>query len=142
MALSDGLAKLATRAKEAEDRFAAAQEEAHAKLEHEVQSARDSVDRRTTQLRETAEANRGKVANWWNDVQQSWDDQIASIRGDLEAKKAEHHLHEAGRRAIGAEEDAEFAIQLAYWAVEQAEWSALDATLARMDAEGHAEAHA
>ena len=142
MALSDELTKLATRAKKAEDRVADAQEEARAKLQTEVQSARDSLDKQTDQLRQTAEANRGKVAQWWNDVQKSWDDQIASIRREIEAKKAEHDLHAAQRRAVGAEEDAKFAIDLAYWAVEEAEWAALDATLAQMEADSRAESRA
>ena len=82
MALSDDLAKLAARAKEAEDRFAAAQRDAHAKVKDDVKTARASLDKHTDQLRQTAEANRGKLAQWWNDVQKSWDEQIASIRRD------------------------------------------------------------
>jgi hypothetical protein len=142
MTLSDELTKLAARAKKAEDRVAAAQEEVHAKLQSEVQGARDSLDKHTDELRQTAEANRGKVAQWWNEVQKSWDDQIASIRREIEAKKAEHDLHAAQRRAAGAEEDATFAIDLAYWAVEEAEWAALDATLAKMEADSRAESRA
>ena len=72
-------------------------------------------------------------------MQKSWDDQIASIRREIEAKKAEHDLHTAQRRADGAEEDAKFAIDLEYWAVEEAEWAALDATLAQMEADSRAE---
>ena len=142
MALSDELTKLAARAKQAEDRVADAQEEARAKLQNEVQSAWDSLDKQTDQLRQTAQANRGKVAEWWNDVQKSWDDQIASIRREIEAKKAKHDLHAAQRRADGAKEDAKFAIDLAYWAVEEAEWAALDATLAQMEADSRAESPA
>ena len=51
--------------------------------------------------------------------------QIASIRREIEAKKADHDLHAAQRRAVGAEDDAKFAIDLAHWAVEEAEWAAL-----------------
>ena len=135
MTLSDDLTKLAARAKEAEDRFAAAQKEAHAKLEHDVESARDSVQKRSDQLRQTAETNKGKVAAWWSGVQKSWDEQIASIRRDIKSKKAEHDLNAAQRKADAAEEDAAFAIDYAYWAVEEAEYAVLDATLARMDAD-------
>ena len=34
-----------------------------------------------------------------------------------------------------AEKDAEFAIDYTYWAIEEAEYAALDATLARMNAD-------
>ena len=135
MALSDDLTKLVARAKEAEDRLAAAQMTAHDKLEHDVQSAWESIQKQTDQLRQTAETNKGKVAAWWSDVHKSWDEQIASIRRDIESKKAEHDVKAAQRKADSAEEDAAFAIQYAYWAVEEAEYAALDATLARMDAD-------
>jgi hypothetical protein len=135
MALSDDLTKPAARAKEAEDRFAAAQSEAHAKLQQEVQAARDSLQQRTDQLRQTADANRGRIAQWWTGVQNSWDEQIASIRRDIESKRAEHDRNVAQRRSASAEEDAEFAIAYAYWAVEEAEYAVLDAALARMDAD-------
>jgi hypothetical protein len=140
LALSDDLTKLAGRAKEAEDRSAAAQHAAHDKVEHEVQSARESLENGTDQLRKTAETNKGKVAAWWSDVQKSWDEQIGSIRRDIESKKAEHDVKTAQRKADSAEEDAEFAIQYAYWAVEEAEYRVLDATLARMDADTQAAA--
>jgi flagellar hook-length control protein FliK len=134
MTLSDDLTKLSARAKEAEERFAAAQKSEHDKVEHDVQSARESLEKSTDQLRNTAQANKGKVAAWWNDVQKSWDEQIASIRRDIESKKAEHDVKAAQRKADSAEEDARFAIQYAYWAVEEAEYAVLDAQLARMDA--------
>ena len=135
MALSDDLTNLAARAKQAEDRFAAAKRDAHANVQYDVQSARDSLEKHTDQLRHTAEANRGQVAQWWSGVQKSWDDQIASIRRDVDSKKAEHDLKVAQRKADSAEQDAEFAIAYAYWAVEEAEYRVLDAHLARMDAE-------
>ena len=139
MTLSDDLAKLSARAKEAEDRFAAAQKAAHDKVEHDVHTARESLDKSTDHLRKTAQTNKGKVAAWWNGVLKSWDEQIASVRRDIESKKAEHDLKAAQRKADSAEEDAEFAIQYAYWAVEQAEYAVLDAQLARMDADSSAE---
>jgi hypothetical protein len=135
MALSDDLTNLAARAKQAEEHAAAARNEAHAKLQQDVHTARDSLQKRTEDLRQTAETNRGNVAAWWSEVQKSWDDQIASIRHEVESKKAEHDLKAAQRSADSAEEDAKFAIEYAYWAVEEAEYRVLDATLARMKAD-------
>ena len=135
MALSDDLMKLSTRAKQAEDRVAAAKTEAHAQLQQEVKAARTTVDQNRTQLRQTAESNQGKVAEWWRGVQKSWDDDIATIREDMEAKRAAHDLKAAQRDADMAASDAEFAIDYAYWAIEEAEYSVLDATLAQMNAD-------
>jgi hypothetical protein len=49
--------------------------------------------------------------------------------------KAELDLKAPQRYADDAEEDAEFAIAYAYWAVEEAKYRVLDAVLARKDAE-------
>ncbi|WP_043442625.1 hypothetical protein [Arthrobacter sp. L77] len=140
MPLSEDLSRLAARAKEAEDRFVAAEQDAHAKLQQDVRSARDSLQKGTDRLRETAEANKGKVAAWWSDVQKSWDEDIASLRRDVESKKAEHDVKAAQRNADVAEEDAQFAIAYAYWAVEEAEYRVLDAALARKNADSMASA--
>ena len=57
-------------------------------------------------------------------------------RHDIESRKAEHDKHKVERRAgRRAEEDAGFAIDIAYSAVVEAEYSVLDAALARMEAD-------
>ena len=100
--------------------------------------ARESLHKNTDQLREAAEANQGKGAAWWSGVQKSWDDDIASIRGDIESKKAELDVKAAQQKADDAEADAKFAVKYAYWAVEEAEYRVLDAALARKDADSKA----
>ena len=127
-----------TAPKAAENRFAAAQQDAHAKLQQDAQNARELLHKNTDQLREAAEANQGKVAAWWSGVQKSWDDDIASIRGDMESKKAKLDVKAAQLKADDTEAEAKFAIKYAYWAVEEAEYRVLDAALARMDADGMA----
>jgi hypothetical protein len=139
MALSDQLTKLATRAKEAEDHAAAAQSKARAQLEKDVKAARESAQGQANQLRKTAEANKGKISDWWDGVQQSWNDHVATVRQNIDEKRAEHDLNAASRDADNAEDDAAFAIDYAYGAIEEAEYAVLDATLARMDADALAE---
>lgn len=140
MALSDQLGELSVRAKKAEDRAVAARKEARTNLEHEVQSAKEELQAGRDDLRRTAEKNHGKVAAWFNDVQKSWEEQVETVRQDIASKKAEHDLHGAQRRAEAAEDDAAFAIRYAYWAIEDAEYAVLDATLARTEADGLATA--
>ncbi len=103
---------------------------------------RESLEKGTDQLRQTAQDNKGNVVAWWKGVQQDWDAQVGSIRREIESKKTEHDLKSAQRKAESAEEDAEFAVSYAYWAVEEAEYAVLDATLARMDADSLAESRA
>jgi hypothetical protein len=135
MALSDQLTKLAARAKEAEDRAAAAKSKAHAQLERDVKAARDAAQAQADQLRKTADANKGKISDWWDGVQKNWDEHIATIRQNVDEKRAEHDLNVARKGADVAEDDAAFAIDYAYGAIEEAEYAVLDATLARMDAD-------
>jgi hypothetical protein len=135
MALSDQLTKLANRAKEAEDRAVAAKTKARAELEQDVHSAREAAQAQADQMRETAEANKGKVSDWWTGVQKNWDDHIATIRQNIDEKRAEHDVNAAQRDAATAEDDAGFAIDYAYGAIEEAEYAVLDATLARENAD-------
>src|SRR6478736_6104912 len=59
MAVSDQLTKLAARAKEAEDRAAAAQGKARADLELDVETARTSAQAQADKLRAAADAKKG-----------------------------------------------------------------------------------
>jgi hypothetical protein len=135
MALSDELTKLAARAKEAEDRAAAAQGKAKAELEHDVETARTSAQEQAEELRKTADAGKDKISVWWHDVQRSWNEHVAMIRDDIEHRRSEHDADKAERRAERAEEDAMFAIDYAAAAITEAEYAVLDADLARLEAD-------
>ena len=84
MAVSDQLTKLAARAKEAEDRAAAAQGKGRADLERDVENARTSAQEQADKLRATADAKKGKLSVWWHDVQRSWDEHIEKIQPYVE----------------------------------------------------------
>ena len=134
MAASDGFAKLADRAKEAENRVASANEKAKEDLEAERESARKVGEQQAEEMRETAHESKEEISEWWADVQRSWDHAVAGVRSDVENRKAEHDLHKAQRRAERTENEAEFAADFAYSAIVQAEYAALDASLARTEA--------
>jgi hypothetical protein len=114
MAASDQLTKLAARAKEAEDRAATAQGKAKADLEQDVTTARASAQAQAEKLRQSADASKGKLSVWWNDLQRSWNEHVAKIREDVDAKRAEHDVDRAQRYAENAEDDATFAVEYAY----------------------------
>jgi hypothetical protein len=135
MALSDQLTKLAARAKEAEDRAAAAQNKARADLEQDVKTARESSKAQADRLSKTVEDQKGKLSAWWTRLQRSWDEHIAEIHQHIEERRASHDLEAAQRAADSAEDDAAFAIDYAYAAIEEAEYAVLDARLARIDAD-------
>ena len=135
MALSDQLSKLSARAKEAEDRVAAATTEASAELDQEVEKAGESARAQSDELRKTVEADLDAYSAWWAGVQRSWDDHIAEIRRNISDKKAEHDAKAANRRADVAENDAAFAVDFALGAIQEAEYAVLYAIQARRGAE-------
>jgi hypothetical protein len=135
MALSDQLTKLAAKAKEAEDRAAAAKTKAKAELESDVKQARESAQAQADQLAKSAESDKGSLSAWWRDMQRSWHQHIDAIRRHVEERRAAHDVDAAQRHADSAEEDAAFAIDYAYGTIEEAEYAVLDAILARMDAD-------
>jgi hypothetical protein len=135
MALSDQLTKLAARAKEAEDHTTAAQGKAKADLEQDVEMARSSAQYQAEALRESAAASKGKISEWWNDLEERWNKAVADIRENIDSRKEEINLDKAEANAENAEDDASFAIDYAYAAVEEAEYAVLDAALARTEAD-------
>jgi hypothetical protein len=140
MAVSDHLSRLAARAKELEDREAAARTKAKSDLQQDVEAARASAQEQADSLRKSAEQSEGQVSAWWDSVQRSWNDHIAAIRQNVDEKRAAHDLKSAQDDADRAEGDAIFAVDYAYAALEEAEYAVLDATLARMEADELAKA--
>ena len=135
MALSDQLSKLSARAKELEDRAAAARGKQKADLERDVNDARDSAQAQGDSLRKHAEERKDKLSAWWLKVQRDWNEQMASIRSAFDKDRTAHDAKKAQRAAESADEDADFAIDFAYAAIEEAEYAVLDAQLAHAQAD-------
>jgi hypothetical protein len=135
MTVSDQLSQLSARTKELEDRATAAKSKAKSDLQQEVASAREAAQVQGDALRKSAEAHKGNISAWWDSVGRSWNDHLAAVREDFDDKRAAHDLKTAQKHADNAEDDAVFAIDYAYAAVEEAEYAVLNATLARMDAD-------
>jgi hypothetical protein len=128
MAVSDELMRLSVRAKEAEDRAAAAKTQARDKLEQDVQTARENTQA-------TADRLRGEAGAKADSLQQSWTAHVARTRERIDARKARHDAKVAERNADDADDYAAYAIDFAYSAIEEAEYAVLDSVLARLDAD-------
>jgi hypothetical protein len=135
MALSDQLSHLAVRAKQAEDRFAAAGTQARDQLERDVQQAREDTATAAEKLRSESAAASDQADAWVEGIQRSWSDHVAQARRQMDARKARHDTKVAQRYAADAEDYANFMIDLAYSAIEESEYAALKAVLARQDAD-------
>lgn len=132
MALSDQLTALAARAKELEDHAAAARAKSKAEIEQQVKKARESAQFHADEFHTRTEKDKDQVSEWWHEVRTSWDDHFKDMRKHADERRAAHGLKSARRAADRAEADAELAVDFAYAAVVDAEYSVLDAVLARM----------
>jgi hypothetical protein len=140
MALSDQLNALATRAKEAEDRVAAAKQKAKADVEQEAKAAHQSAQEQADALRAKTAATKDEASAGRDRVQKSWNDHVAAARKNFDDRKAAHDLKSAQRSADRASEDAEWSIDYAYSGVVDAESAVLDAIVAQMDVDELAKA--
>ena len=132
MAVSEQLARLSARAKELEERAAAAKTKAKNDLEQDVNDARQSAQAQSDALHKSASASKGQISAWWDSVQRSWNEHLAAVRKNIDNRKAAHDLKSAQRAADQADVDASFAIDYAYAAIEEAQYAVLDADLAHM----------
>jgi hypothetical protein len=66
-------------------------------------------------------------------VQRSWNDHLAAVRKSVDDRRAAHDLKAAQKAADQADDDAAFAIDYAYAAIEEAEYAVLDADLAHVE---------
>jgi hypothetical protein len=135
MALSDELRRLADRAEEAERNARAAADKAKGELEADRERSREVATQQAEQLQAAAEAGRDKISSGWSEMQRNWNQHIAQIQRNVQAKKAEIDVDRAQRRAYDAEADANFAIDFAYSAIVEAEYAVIDADLAKKEAE-------
>ena len=125
MAVSDDLARLSVRAEQAEDRAAA---KARDQLQQAVQAARDSTQQTADKLRAESAGAADRADAWTDNIQRSWDDHLAQARERIDARKAQHAADRAESDAENAESYAAYSIDLAYSAIEEAEYASSQET--------------
>lgn len=133
--LSESLEALAGRVKVLEDSATATLEADRARLEqrrHEIDEAfKTEGSEFESAVREAAQAGR----TWWNDTKVSMKRPLDEVRARVDKRQSEHELHRALRTADAAEEDAAAAIEVAAYFLNVAEYTVIDAALARMAAD-------
>jgi hypothetical protein len=133
--LSEQLADLSVRAKNAEDAIAAAQKEAHDKIVVRKEQARvaataaiETVNREIKSVGNTAAGNLSAVRAKIDADMNTLKADVAQVGHDLDTRRAEN-------RAERLEWEAGFAIDYAIASVEQARLATLDAIVGRIEAE-------
>jgi hypothetical protein len=135
MALSDQLAQLSKRAKEAEDRARAASTEAKDELRASVEQASDAASKKADELKSGMDAAQGAASDWWSQMHDDWARHVSTVQTHLAAKKMAAHVKWSQADAAQAAYDASAAIDFATAAVEEAEYAVLDAILAQGEAD-------
>ncbi len=133
--LSDQLMDLAERTKKVEDTASATREKNRAALQRTRDELKSDVDEGAKILVDMSHQADDSVSAWWDSVKSNVDSRFASMDAKLAARQAERDANRAARRADEAEEDAAGLIAFAAYAVEASEYAAIDAALARAEAD-------
>jgi len=133
--LSEQLADLSVRAKHAEDAFAAAQKEAHDKIEVRKQQARAAATTAVEKVNQEVKSAGDNAARNWSAVKAKIAADMTTLKANVAEKKHQHDVNSAERRADRLEWEAGFAIDYAIASVEQANVAVLDAIDGRVEAD-------
>ena len=132
---SSTIETLAERADRAADRVKAAAAKDRASLEQQGKDVDVAAkDKAARVVQDAVEVEQGGVRRW-NEIQQNWDAHMDRIRADFAEKKTDLDAKHLANRADDRELDAVEAIAFAEEAIEGAEYAALEAMLARMEAD-------
>jgi hypothetical protein len=133
--LSEQLADLSVRAKNAEDAVAAAQKEAHDKVVVRKEQARAAATKAIETVNQEIKSAGNAVAGNLNAVRAKIDADMSALKANV--AQVEHNLDvkRVESRAERLEWEAGFAIDYAIASVEQARLATLDAIVGRVEAE-------
>lgn len=132
--ISEQLADLSIRAKSAEDSMAAAQKEAHDKLEARKTQARAAATSAVEKVNQDLKSASDSANRNWNTVRAKVAADINNLKANIAHAKHEHDVKHAVNRADRLEWEAEFAIDYAIASIEQAKLAVLDAIDGRLAA--------
>jgi hypothetical protein len=133
--LSQQLADLSVRAKNAEDAVTAAQKEAHDKIEARKEQARAAATKATEKVKQAIQSIGDTSARNWSAIRAKVAPDIDSLKAQVAQVKQEVDTRQAESRAERLEWEAGVAVDYAVASVEQAKLAVLDAVSSRAEAE-------
>lgn len=140
MAISDALAKLAAQSKQLEDSVETAKSQQTQKAKDRVAVVRSEIDETNQKLDSRFDAAEDKVSADWADLHQQVSEKFQALRDKASHHKLARKAARAEDAAEWAEADAEDAIDFAVYALQEAEYSILNAVAAELDADDAAAA--
>lgn len=131
--LSEQLADLSVRAKSTEDALAAAQKEAHDKIEARKQQARAAATKAIEKVNQEVKSAGNSATRDWNTVKAKIASDMTTLKANVAHAKHDLDVKHAENRADRLEWEAGFAIDYAIASVEQAKLAVLDAIDSRAE---------
>ena len=133
--LSEQLADLSVRAKDAEQTLDSAEKEAHDKIVARKTQAHAAATKAVEKLNQEVKSTNDTATRKWSAVKAKIADDVNNLKANVAHAKHEHDVKRAENKADRLEWEAGFAIDYAIAAVEQAKLAVLDAVDGRLAAE-------
>jgi hypothetical protein len=133
--LSEQLAELSVRTKNAEDAVAAAEKEAHDKIVERRMQAHAAATAATEKVNQEVKSVKDTASRNWNALQAKIAADIQTLKTGIAQRKRELDAGRAEDNAERLEWEAGFAIDYADASIEQAKLAVLDAIAGRVEAE-------
>jgi hypothetical protein len=133
--LSQQLADLSVRAKNAEDTIVAASNEAHEKIEARKEEARAAAAKATEKVKQDIQSVRDTAERNWSAVRAKISADIDALKANVAKAKHDVDMRHAESHAERLEWEAKVSVDYAIAAIEQAKLAVLDAVSSRAMAE-------
>jgi prophage DNA circulation protein len=133
--LSEQLANLSVRAKNAEDAAAAAQKEAHDKIVARVAQAQSAAEEAIKKVDQTVKSASDTTSAKWNGLKAKIAADVDDLKSKVAQRKHDASVKRAANYAQLLDEDASYAIDYAIASIEQAKVAVLDAIAGHIEVE-------
>jgi hypothetical protein len=133
--ISEQLANLSVRAKNAEDAMAAAHKETQDKIVARVTEAQATAEQAIEKVNQNIKSAGDTASGKWNGLKAKVAADINGLKSKVAERKHELGVKRAANYSQLLDEEASFAVDYAIAAIEQAQVAVLDAAVGRMEAE-------
>ena len=133
--LSEQLANLSVRAKNAEDAAAAAQKEAHDKIVARVAQAQSAAEEAIKKVDQSVKSASHTTSAKWNGLKAKIAADVDDLKSKVAQRKHDSSVKRAANYAQLLDEDASYAIDYAIASIEQAKVAVLDAIAGHIEVE-------
>jgi hypothetical protein len=127
--------QLTEKVNEAQAKIKTATHASRDELQAQVERAQNIAEQQADEMKANTAQAKAQASSDWQSMKDKWQAHVADLHRSAEDKKAEHDARRAERKAEAAEGYAYDAVDFAIGAAQEAEYAVLDAILARSDAD-------